>query len=243
MSGEPPDLERVDQQVVGVVGRAAGDVDLADREVEQVPDEEQQDASARPSASSARRTSTSGCASRRSGWCAPSRPGATAPRRRSTCTTRAPIRTTRIDPQHALVRELRLADGAQVLGVLVVGVVAAERLEVAVHVHQHERDEDDAAGRHEQLQRDRRSGRSRAGDETGRLTRTGTRGRHLRRLSRAAAGRALPTARVSAFQPRCDISRVPRVEPVPLRRGSVQTARLAGAGGAAEVAHGVDGRA
>ena len=45
---EPPGLERVDQQVVGVVGRAAGDVDLADGEVQQVPDDEQQQGHAAP---------------------------------------------------------------------------------------------------------------------------------------------------------------------------------------------------
>ena len=51
-----------------------------------------------------------------------------------TCTTSETISTDADHPQQALVRQHRLADGAQVLGVLVVGVVAGEGLEVAVHV-------------------------------------------------------------------------------------------------------------
>ena len=43
------------------------------------------------------------------------------------------------------MREHRLTELAQVLGVLVEGVVAGEGLEVAVHVREHEADEDDAA--------------------------------------------------------------------------------------------------
>ena len=46
------------------------------------------------------------------------------------------------------------AERAQVLGVLVEGVVAGEGLEVAVHVQQHEGDEDHAADGHQDLQRD-----------------------------------------------------------------------------------------
>ena len=52
----------------------------------------------------------------------------------STCTTRATISADAHDPEGALVRQHRLAELAQVVGVLVEGVVAGEGLEVAVHV-------------------------------------------------------------------------------------------------------------
>ncbi len=80
------------------------------------------------------------------------------------------------DPEQPGVGQHRLADGAQVLGVLVVGVVAGEGLEVAVHVQQHEADEDEAADGHQQLQRDGRA-RSHAAPltESLRLPRTATR--------------------------------------------------------------------
>ena len=58
------------------------------------------------------------------------------------------------DPQQAAVREDRLAEGAQVLGVVVEGLLARERLEVAVHVKQDEPDEHQPGPGHEDLEGD-----------------------------------------------------------------------------------------
>ena len=134
---QPPGVEGVDEQVVGIVGGATGDVDLADGEVQQVPDEEEQDRHAAPPHQPA--------GERRSGALLHHvRHGARAAARRhsitaaTTCTTSA---TTSADPDHpeqSGVRQHRLPERPQVLGVLVERVVAGEGLQVAVHVQQHE---------------------------------------------------------------------------------------------------------
>ena len=80
----------------------------------------------------------------------------------------------------ALVREHRLAEDAQVVGVLVEGVMAGEGLEVAVHVQEHEADEDEAADGHQELQGDGRARRPRSPDQ-GRRCHEGHATRRVRR--------------------------------------------------------------
>ena len=150
---QPPGRERVDEQVVRVVRRAAVDVHLADREVQQVPDDEQQQRDAAPP-HQPRRLGRSGVLLHRV-------------RRGARRARPSPQRDRGVDvhhereeqpdpdqPEETRVGQHRLAEGAQVLGVLVVGVVAGEGLQVAVHVQQHEGDEDHAADGHQDLQGD-----------------------------------------------------------------------------------------
>ena len=130
---QPPHAERVHEQVVRVVGGAAGDVHLADGEVQQVPDDEEQQGEAAPAhhpRGERRGEVLLHLVLHRAG------PGAAPPQRhRAVDVHHERAQQDRADhPQQARVRQHRLTDGAQVLGVLVVGVVAGEGLEVAVHV-------------------------------------------------------------------------------------------------------------
>src|SRR5690606_40992910 len=53
--------------------------------------------------------------------------------------------------------EHRLAEHPQVVGVVVVGLLPGQCLEVAVHVRQHEEQEDDPGDGHDELEGDRRA--------------------------------------------------------------------------------------
>ena len=154
-------------RLYGSLVGAAGHVDLADREVQQVPDEEQQERHAAPAhhARGERRgevllhrvlhgAGAAGAAPQRRPRSRRARPAAT-------------IRPTRMIQRKPSYGSIGSPRTRRWWAYSLYASWPGEGLEVAVHVGQHEQDEDDAADGHQHLQRDGRARAARSLDQAG----------------------------------------------------------------------------